>query len=115
MGKEDHMEAFASHPKIGEKSLREKFGSTADWAEGEQAGASGADEATLTELAALNESYHQRYGYIFLVCATGKSALEMLEILRSRMDNAPDDEIAIAAGEQNKITSIRLNKLLDQL
>ena len=113
MAREDILEAFQHHPKIGDiDSLRKKFASTAAWASGEQSGVNRADEATIQGLAKGNADYEARYGYIFIVCATGKSAAEMLGILRSRLNNDPADELRIAAGEQQKITRIRLEKLL---
>ena len=113
LGREDYLEAFSHHPKIGAdiESLRKKFHSTAAWSSGEQAGVSKADEATLRGLAQGNIDYEARCGYIFIVCATGKSAGEMLSMLEARLPNPPDIELAIAAGEQAKITRIRLEKL----
>jgi len=109
----DVLEAFTHHPKIGDvDSLRKKFASTRAWAENEQSGASQASEETLHKLADLNEVYLKRFGYIFIVCATGKSAEEMLEILESRISNEPAKELGIAAGEQQKITHLRIDKLL---
>ena len=109
----DWLEAFTHHPKIGDiESLRKKFASTAAWAEGEQSGTAQASEAVLKKLAELNDVYEKKYGYIFIVCATGKSADEMLALLEIRLDNPKDKELKIAAGEQQKITTIRLNKLL---
>jgi len=109
----DRLEAFAQHPKIGGKdALRAKFAATSDWAKGEQAGAAAADEATLDALAQGNADYEARFGFIFIVCATGKSAAEMLSILRARLPNARTAELAAAAAEQNKITKLRLEKLL---
>ncbi|REK10945.1 MAG: 2-oxo-4-hydroxy-4-carboxy-5-ureidoimidazoline decarboxylase [Planctomycetota bacterium] len=105
-------EAFAAHPKIGDlDSLRARFADTRAWAGDEQAGVTGADEEVLRQLARLNGEYENRFGHIFIVCATGKSAAEMLAILQSRIDNAPDKELRIAAEEQLKITLIRLRKL----
>ncbi len=109
----DWKEAFTHHPKIGDiESLTRKFAGTAAWASGEQSGAMGAPEETLIHLAERNRSYEEKFGYIFIVCATGKSAEEMLAILRSRLPNSPDVEMGIAAEEQAKITRIRLEKLL---
>lgn len=109
----DWREAFAHHPKIGEvQSLREKFASTADWAGAEQSGASGADDATVHALAEANREYEARFGYIFIVCATGKNAAEMLALLRARLPNPPEQELRIAAEEQMKITRLRLQKLI---
>jgi 2-oxo-4-hydroxy-4-carboxy-5-ureidoimidazoline decarboxylase len=111
--KEDWLEAFSHHPKIGGvDTLRQKFASTKQWAEGEQKGVQEAAEATLNALAAGNSAYEQKFGYIFIVCATGKSAEEMLSILEARLGNGADAEIAVAMLEQNKITRLRLEKLL---
>ncbi len=108
----DWMEAFAAHPKIGDvNSLRQKYGNTKDWASNEQAGVSGVSQDVIERLAAGNKTYEDRFGYIFIVCATGKSAEEMLAILNSRVNNKPEDELGIAAEEQKKITHIRLAKL----
>lgn len=113
LGDGDWIEAFAHHPQIGTDlpALREKYGPTLDWSAGEQAGVEQADDETLAALAAGNVAYLERFGYIFIVCATGKSAAEMLELLRARLDNPPAAELRIAAGEQAKITALRLEKL----
>jgi 2-oxo-4-hydroxy-4-carboxy-5-ureidoimidazoline decarboxylase len=110
----DWREAFTHHPKIGGDvtALREKFASTSTWAEGEQASVKQASQATLEALAAGNTEYERKFGYIFIVCATGKTADEMLALLQARLPNEPEDEIVIAAGEQDKITRIRLEKLI---
>lgn len=109
----DWLEAFSQHPKIGDpETLRAKFADTEKWAGGEQKGVQQASEEVLMGLAAGNDQYEQKFGYIFIVCATGKSADEMLETLEDRIQNDPDDEIKIAAKEQSKITKIRLEKLL---
>ena len=110
----DWREAFTHHPKIGGdvEALREKFATTSTWAEGEQASVKEASQATLEALAAGNEEYERKFGYIFIVCATGKTAAEMLALLQARLVNKPEDEILIAMGEQDKITRIRLEKLL---
>lgn len=108
----DWREAFTHHPKIGDiNSLKEKFAGTAQWAEGEQSSVKQASEQTLQQLAAGNQTYEQRFGYIFIVCATGKSADEMLQLLNQRLYNNPDVEIQIAMEEQLKITKLRLEKL----
>ncbi len=101
---QDWLEAFAAHPKIGQKS-------TAKWTEQEQSGMSSAAAATAEEMARLNSEYERKFGFIFIVCATGKSADEMLNILQARIHNERDEEIRIAAAEQAKITHIRLDKL----
>ncbi|MBC7999276.1 MAG: 2-oxo-4-hydroxy-4-carboxy-5-ureidoimidazoline decarboxylase [Leptolyngbya sp.] len=109
----DWLEAFTHHPKIGDKaSLEAKFATTAHWAENEQKGVNNADETQLEDLAQLNDQYFEKFGYIFIVCATGKTAGEMLSLLKERLPNLPSEELKIAAKEQSKITKIRLEKLL---
>ena len=108
----DWQEAFSQHPKIGDiETLKEKFAATAQWAEGEQSSVKEASEQTLQQLANGNQAYEQRFGYIFIVCATGKSADEMLQLLQQRLYNNPEVEIQIAMEEQLKITKLRLEKL----
>ncbi len=108
----DWRQAFEHHPKIGDiNSLKEKFANTAEWAAGEQSGVNNADESILTELAKANDEYQNKFGFIFIVCATGKSAEELLSNLKARLNNAKDEEIQNAASEQNKITKLRLEKL----
>ena len=111
----DWLEAFAHHPKIGDTaSLRAKFASTATWASGEQVGVSAASDDEIEALAQGNEAYFQKFGYIFIVNATGKSAGEMLQILVARLENDPETELTVAAAEQMKITHLRLHKLIRQ-
>ena len=94
----DWHEAFAHHPRLGDlASLRQRFAATAEWANREQAGASEADEATLRALAEGNRAYEQCFGYTFILCATGKSADEMLAALRARLNNDPRTELSAAA------------------
>ncbi|MBI4347337.1 MAG: 2-oxo-4-hydroxy-4-carboxy-5-ureidoimidazoline decarboxylase [Elusimicrobia bacterium] len=112
LSKPDRLEAFDHHPRIGERQLREKFGATAAWAGQEQSGVKTATEDVLAALAQGNRDYERRFGHIFLVCATGKGAAELLAILRRRMANEPEAEFAEACGEQAKITRLRLEKLL---
>jgi OHCU decarboxylase len=119
----DWLEAFAAHPKIGAagagpaersaKALAEDRGAAEDWSAREQAGLAGAADATLLNLANLNRAYEARFGYIFIVCATGQSAAGMLELLERRIGNDPEAEIRLAADEQRKITHLRLMKLVD--
>lgn len=110
----DWKEAFAHHPKIGDiESLQKKFASTAGWASGEQSGVTTASQQTIEALAEGNKQYEEKFGYIFIVCATGKSADEMLAMLEIRLQNSPEVEIEIAADEQNKITKLRIEKLLE--
>jgi 2-oxo-4-hydroxy-4-carboxy-5-ureidoimidazoline decarboxylase len=115
MARPDILEAFSHHPKIGDMSnLRTRFASTRQWATGEQAGVQAAAEDVLQRLAKGNEAYEQRFGYIFIVCATGKPADEMLALLEARLRNPAQAELAVSAGEQAKITRIRLGKLLQE-
>jgi 2-oxo-4-hydroxy-4-carboxy-5-ureidoimidazoline decarboxylase len=106
-------EAFTHHPKIGDlESVKKRFAATAAMTSREQSGAMAASAATLAALTEANRAYEERFGYIFIVFASGKSADEMLAILRSRLDNAPEAELHIAAAEQAKITRLRLERLL---
>lgn len=113
MGATDYHEAFAHHPRIGASlhALREKFSSTATLAATEQAGALTASEAELEALRDGNVRYEARFGHIFIVCASGKSAAQMLELLTARLDNDPDTELRIAAAQQHQITRLRLEDL----
>ena len=109
----DWLDAFQHHPRIGGKdALRAKFASTKDWAQGEQASVAAAGEATLDALERGNADYEDKFGFIFIVCATGKSAAQMLALLNERLPNHGSKELKIAAAEQIKITNIRLEKLL---
>lgn len=113
LSRADRLEAFSHHPRIGDVgALRAKFAATASWAADEQSGTRGASDDVLRELAALNDDYFQRFGFVFLICATGKSAKEMLEALRARICNDATRELEIASREHAKITRIRLEKLL---
>lgn len=111
---EDWLEAFRSHPRIGERKA--EAGQTAreqGWSRGEQAGMDAAADPTRRAIAEGNRAYEERFGHIYLVCATGRSADELLSILSMRLENEPAEELRIAAGEQAKITRLRLQKLLD--
>ncbi len=105
--RKDWLEAFAAHPKIGEKKA-------SGWAKGEQSGVATASQQALDELAERNREYEARFGFIFIICATGRSANEMLGELRRRLTTDPDTEIRTAAEEQRKITRLRLEKWLSQ-
>jgi len=113
LGPDDYREAFSHHPEIGANldELRAKFAKTAAWSQAEQSAALGASEATLHALRDGNRAYRERFGFSFIVCATGKSAEEMLALLQARLKHAPDLELDIAATEQAKITHLRLEKL----
>ena len=110
---EDWLEAFHSHPKIGEKKAAAPTTVEAQqWSEDEQSGIRNSAQQTLDELADLNRAYEEKFGYIFIVCASGKSSEEMLAILHDRLKNNALEELRIAAAEQAKITELRLRKLL---
>jgi|SRR5688572_8514690 len=111
---EDWKEAFSRHPEIGDPfSLQKGFGSAAGWESEEQSSVYSASRQTVEALANGNRLYREKFGYIFIVCASGKSAEEMLGMLYSRLPNEPAEEIRIAADEQNKITKLRLQKLVE--
>ncbi len=108
-------EAFAAHPPIGGvKAERPRGETAANWSRTEQSGVESAEESTVSSLAEANRAYRDRFGFGFIVCATGKSADEMLESLQERLENEPDEELAIAATEERKIMHLRLDKLLLQ-
>jgi 2-oxo-4-hydroxy-4-carboxy-5-ureidoimidazoline decarboxylase len=108
----DWREAFSHHPRIGDiETLKEKFAPAARWEEDEQASVKEASDQTLQQLANGNQAYEQRFGYIFIICATGKSADDMLQLLQQRLYNSPEVEIQIAMEEQLRITKLRLEKL----
>jgi OHCU decarboxylase len=111
----DWLEAFGAHPRIGERKDGggDRDGArAAGWSAGEQAGMAAADAALRDELAAANRAYDERFGYLYVVCASGKTGRWMLADLRARLDNSADEEIRVAAGEQAAITRLRLEKLL---
>lgn len=103
----DWLEAFAAHPRIGEKKDDAR-----GWASREQSRVSEASRATLDDLARVNREYEARFGFVYIVCAAGRSADEMLATARERLANARSDEILRAASEQRKITELRLEKLV---
>lgn len=107
----DWLEAFSSHPQIGDNPASGSE-SARQWAEGEQTGARIASDDVKTRLARANHAYFEKFGYIYIVCATGKTAEGMLAILNQRLQNDMASEISIAAEQQRLITRIRLDKLL---
>lgn len=110
----DWLEAFAAHPKIGaKKAVAHQSAQAAEWSSAEQSGTQNAADSVRVELEKANRLYEQKFGFIFIICATGKTAEEMLEFCRRRLNNDADAEIRIAADEQKKITEIRLKKLLE--
>lgn len=109
--RDDWLECFAAHPPIGDtQSLRMKFAGNRQWSAGEQSGLDDADNLVIEGLAEGNRQYRERFGYLFIVCASGLSAREMLSRLNARLNNDPDDELKIAAAEQRKITHLRIDK-----
>ncbi|MFT4799054.1 MAG: 2-oxo-4-hydroxy-4-carboxy-5-ureidoimidazoline decarboxylase, partial [Candidatus Azotimanducaceae bacterium] len=105
---EEILEAFTAHPQIGDlDALRNKYAFTAN---AEQGQISGTDEETLVVLRDDNRAYLERFGFIFIVCATGKSAAAMLELLQARLPNDRATELTNGAHEQWLITELRLNK-----
>jgi 2-oxo-4-hydroxy-4-carboxy-5-ureidoimidazoline decarboxylase len=112
----DWLEAFACHPRIGDfETLRARFGAAADWSRAEQQGARDAGERTLRALAEGNAEYERRFGHRFIVCATGRSADQMLALLRERLAHDAVLELEVAAGEQARITRLRLDRLIGHL
>ena len=117
----DWLEAFRSHPKIGEKKAAAPTAAVAadvatqsqQWSAEEQQGVARAGEEAVEKLARLNRAYEEKFGFIFIVCATGKSTDEILALLETRIKNDPATELRSAAGEQAKITELRLRKLLE--
>lgn len=105
----DWLESFTHHPKIGDvKSLTKKFAGK------EQASVAAAAKKTIAELANANAAYEAKFGFIFIVCATGKLATEMLRLLEDRLSNSIGEELHIAMGEQMKITILRFQKLITE-
>ena len=111
--RDDWLEAFSHHPRIGDQAPSPLQGDVAArWSSGEQQSVSSASTTVQEQLEEVNRAYEERFGHIYIVCATGKSAAEMLEIANGRMTNDPDVEIRVAAEEQRKITQLRLLKLV---
>jgi len=113
---EDFTDTFTGHPKIGDvDSLKEKFANTKNWANNEQSKIADANTSTIEALTIANSQYEEKFGYIFIVSASGKSAEEMLAIIQTRLSHSKEDEIFVAMNEQHKITVIRLAKLIEGL
>jgi len=110
----DWLEAFRSHPKIGERKATNAVpAQSQQWSAQEQQGVQNAAQETIEKLAKLNVDYEEKFGFIFIVCATGKSSNEILALLQQRLPNDAATELQIAAAEQAKITELRLRKLLE--
>jgi OHCU decarboxylase len=113
LGVSDWLEAFAHHPRIGgTRSASPQSERAASWSAGEQASVAAATAHARSELAAINDAYENKFGFIYIVSATGKSAGELLDIARARLTNNRDVELRIAVEEQRTITSLRLEKLI---
>jgi 2-oxo-4-hydroxy-4-carboxy-5-ureidoimidazoline decarboxylase len=106
--------ALAGHPRIGDQVGTSEPAGGRDWSSREQAGMDRATDEVRQALAAGNRAYERRFGHVYLVCATGKSADEMLALLRRRLDNDPATERAVVRAELAKINRIRLSKLLSR-
>jgi len=114
LGAADWLEAFSRHPRIGErKAATAQTRREQSWSADEQSGMNEADAAAREELARLNRVYAEKFGHIFIVCASGKRPAEMLSLLRARLTNDAETEIRVAAEEQRRITRLRLQKLLE--
>jgi OHCU decarboxylase len=114
MGRDDWLEAFRAHPRIGERKAEAAVSEEARrWSEGEQSRAREAPEEARAALAAANRVYEERFGFIFIVCAAGKTAAELLDICRGRLKNDAEAELRVAASEQWRITELRLRKFLN--
>jgi len=114
LSEEDFLQAFEGHPKIGDiNSLKQKYASTQSIASGEQSLVADASETVIKELSQCNQDYREKFGFIFIVCATGKSADQMLDLLKQRLPNSRAIEIQNAAEEQRKIFQIRIKKQLE--
>ena len=114
MEEADWMEAFARHPRIGGQKAAHASAQSSAWSSQEQSSAHEAAEQVLAELTAGNALYEQRFGFTYIVCATGKSAEEMLAILNRRLAGDRAGELREAAEQQRQITQIRLGKWLIQ-
>ncbi len=114
MEMQDWMEAVACHPRIGERKAAHAIAKSMEWSRQEQSTASGADQRILARLAEANAVYEERFGFTYIVCATGRSAEEMLAILERRLKNNRETELREAAGQQQRITEIRLRKWLKE-
>jgi OHCU decarboxylase len=113
LSEDDWLEAFRAHPKIGEqKAALVQSEQARSWSAEEQSGTVSAGAETKAALATGNQEYEKRFGFIFIVCATGKSSEEILARLQERLNNDPEKELHIAAAEQSRITELRLLKLL---
>lgn len=114
LGPAEWLEAFSHHPRIGETNLNQpRYAATASQSAREQSGMAAAGDDIRAEFVRLNAEYEHRFGHVFLICATGRTAAEMLEQLKVRLNNDPETELRTAAAQQLLITHIRLGRLVE--
>jgi 2-oxo-4-hydroxy-4-carboxy-5-ureidoimidazoline decarboxylase len=112
----DLAEALAGHPRIGERpDAGDGRTQTAGWSRREQSGVNADDPETRQALARGNLEYEQRFGHIYLVCASGRTGKELLDVLRGRLQNKPEDEWQVVRTELQKINALRLQRILAAL
>ena len=112
-GEDDWLEAFRAHPRIGERKAHADTGAqAARWSSQEQAAVTASGDDVRAALAEVNRAYEERFGFIYIVCASGRSPDELLSLARARLANTRDEELRNAAAEQHKILRLRLEKLL---
>lgn len=107
-------QALGGHPRIGDRAAAHGDGRSAAWSRGEQAGVAGAGSDLLAELVAANAAYERRFGHVYLVCASGRDAAELLAVCRGRLENDPETERGVVLSELAKINRLRLGKLLEE-
>ena len=114
LSSDDWMQAFASHPRLGQKKSSEQSQTANAWSASEQSGVQAADSGLKDALAELNDRYFDKHGFTFILCATGRSVAEMIDSVRKRLPNSLEEERRIASGEQRKITRLRLERLVSE-
>lgn len=113
LGRDDWLEAFSHHPRIGERKLDQpRFDGTREQSTREQSGMAAASDGVRAEFERLNADYEKKFGHVFLICATGRTAEFMLSELQRRIALTPDQELLNAAEQQNMITHLRLKRML---
>ena len=112
MEEDDWMQAFRAHPRIGERKVENATAQSKQWSADEQSAVDQTLAEILAELASGNRKYEEQFGFTYIICATGKSAEEMLQILRRRLNSDREAELREAAEQQRQITQIRLRKWL---
>ena len=114
LSQDDWLEAFRAHPKIGERKAEAAQSAQAQqWSAQEQSASQQAAAETKAAIADGNQRYERRFGYIFIICASGRSAEDIVAALTDRLSNDQTTELAVAAEEQVKITQLRLKKLIE--